>query len=205
MSSLPEGDPAHRFCPVIDPAEPLAYTWSVQSDRSRRLNAAVRDVPDFPQPGVLFKDITPVLSDPSLFAEAIDALVEPLGDLRVDKVVGIDARGFIFASAVALKIGAGLVPVRKKGKLPWRTRSLAYTLEYGQAEVEIHLDAISAGETVWLVDDLLATGGTAGAAQALIKDVGGELIATSFLIELAGLEGRNRLCQKSQVHSVLIY
>jgi len=190
---------------VIDPSPPLAYTSSVQSDRSRRLNAAIRDIPDFPQPGVLFKDITPVLSDRALFAEAIDALVEPLGATKVDKVVGIDARGFIFASAVALKIGAGLVPVRKRGKLPWRTRSLAYTLEYGQAEVEIHLDGIAPGESVWLVDDLLATGGTAGAAQALIKDVGGELVATSFLIELGELGGRDRLCQKSQVHSVLIY
>jgi adenine phosphoribosyltransferase len=177
----------------------------VQSDRSRRLNAAVRDIPDFPQPGVLFKDITPVLANPTLFAEAIDALIEPLGKLHIDKVVGIDARGFIFASAVALRIGAGLVPVRKRGKLPWKTRSLAYTLEYGTAEVEIHLDGIAPGETVWLVDDLLATGGTAGAAQALIKAVGGDLVATSFLIELGGLGGRTHLCQKSQVHSVLVY
>lgn len=177
----------------------------MQSDRSRRLDAAIRDIPDFPQPGVLFKDITPVLADHTLFAEAIDALVEPLGNTRIDKVVGIDARGFIFASAVALRIGAGLVPVRKKGKLPWHTRSLAYTLEYGQAEVEIHIDGIAEGETVWLVDDLLATGGTAGAAQALIKEVGGHLVASSFLIELGELGGRSRLCQKSEVHSVLIY
>jgi adenine phosphoribosyltransferase len=177
----------------------------VQSDRSRRLDAAVRDIPDFPQPGVLFKDITPLLSDATLFAEAIDALVESLGEIQIDKVVGIDARGFIFASAVALRIGAGLVPVRKRGKLPWKTRSLAYTLEYGQAEVEIHEDGINPGESVWLVDDLLATGGTAGAAQALIKEVGGDLKATSFLIELGELDGRSRLCQKSQVHSVLLY
>jgi adenine phosphoribosyltransferase len=177
----------------------------VQSDRSRRLDAAVRDIPDFPQPGVLFKDITPLLSDATLFAEAIDALVESLGEIQIDKVVGIDARGFIFASAVALRIGAGLVPVRKRGKLPWKTRSLAYTLEYGQAEVEIHEDGINPGESVWLVDDLLATGGTAGAAQALIKEVGGDLKATSFLIELGELDGRSRLCQKSQVHSVLVY
>jgi adenine phosphoribosyltransferase len=177
----------------------------VQSDRSRRLDAAVRDIPDFPQPGVLFKDITPLLADATLFAEAIDALVESLGEIQIDKVVGIDARGFIFASAVALRIGAGLVPVRKRGKLPWKTRSLAYTLEYGQAEVEIHEDGINPGESVWLVDDLLATGGTAGAAQALIKEVGGDLKATSFLIELGELDGRSRLCQKSQVHSVLVY
>ncbi|MBU6301598.1 MAG: adenine phosphoribosyltransferase [Verrucomicrobia bacterium] len=177
----------------------------MQSERSRRLLAAIRDVPDFPQPGVLFKDITPVLSDHALFAQAIDALIEPLGSTKVDKVVGIDARGFIFASAVALRVGAGLVPVRKRGKLPWHTRRLAYTLEYGEAEVEIHEDGISPGESVWLVDDLLATGGTAGAAQALIKEVGGELVATSFLIELAALGGRSRLCQKSRVHSVLVY
>ena len=177
----------------------------MQSDRSRRLDAAVRDIPDFPQPGVLFKDITPLLADATLFAEAIDALVESLGEIQIDKVVGIDARGFIFASAVALRIGAGLVPVRKRGKLPWKTRSLAYTLEYGQAEVEIHEDGINPGESVWLVDDLLATGGTAGAAQALIKEVGGDLKATSFLIELGELDGRSRLCQKSQVHSVLVY
>ena len=153
---------------------------------------ALRDVPDFPKPGILFKDITPLLSDPALFSQAIDRLADTAAG-HVDKVVGIDARGFIFAAAVADRLKAGFVPIRKKGKLPWKTRGLAYDLEYGQAVVEIHEDAVRPGERVLLVDDLLATGGTAGAALALLDQLGADVVAASFLVELSFLDGRSKL------------
>jgi len=130
----------------------------------RAHGAAVRDVVDFPKPGIVFKDITPILADGKLFREAISLLCKTAGDVKIDKVVGIDARGFIFAAAVADRLGAGFVPVRKKGKLPWKTRQTAYSLEYGESIVELHEDAVKPGETILLVDDLLATGGTAAAA-----------------------------------------
>lgn len=154
------------------------------------LRAAIRDVIDFPQPGIVFKDITPILGDGILFRRAIDLLCASAGDTRIDKVVGIDARGFIFASAVADRLGCGFVPVRKKGKLPWRTVQTSYTLEYGEAVVELHEDAVQPGETVLLVDDLLATGGTAAAAIRLLDKSGARLIGASFLIELSALGGR---------------
>ena len=154
------------------------------------LRAAVRDVPDFPKPGILFRDITPVLSDPDLFRESIRLLSETADGAKIDKVVGIDARGFIFAAAVADRLHAGFVPIRKRGKLPWRTRGLSYSLEYGESEVEIHEDAIHPGERVLLVDDLLATGGTSAAAIKLLEQLEAEIHAVSFLIELRGLGGR---------------
>lgn len=165
----------------------------------------MRDVPDFPQPGVLFKDITPLLGDPELFELSIQALLEPVSGKQIDKIVGIDARGFIFGAAAAQKLNAGLVPIRKKGKLPWKTHSLAYDLEYGTAEVEIHIDAIKEGENVLILDDLLATGGTAAAAQELVRKVGGNLVATGFLIELEFLKGREKLAQESQTYAILQY
>lgn len=157
------------------------------------LRSAIRDVLDFPKPGIVFKDITPILGDAGLFRDAISLLCETAGDRKIDKVVGIDARGFIFASAVADRLGAGFVPVRKKGKLPWRTRQVAYALEYGESVVELHEDAISPGETVLLVDDLLATGGTAGAALKLLEELKAEIAGVSFLIELGFLQGRAKL------------
>ncbi len=177
----------------------------MDAESIQRLSSAVRDVPDFPQPGILFKDISPVLGDAEHFRFAIAALAEPFRQSSVQKVVGIDARGFIFAAAVALELDAGLVLIRKRGKLPWETHSLSYALEYGEAEVEIHTDSIDPGEHVLLVDDLLATGGTAAAAQALIDKVGGNLIATSFLIELEALAGRERLLPGAPVVSILKY
>ncbi len=170
-----------------------------------KLRAAVRDVPDFPQPGVLFRDITPILGDPELFELSIQSLIEPVAGQRIDKIVGIDARGFIFGAAAAHKLNAGLVPIRKKGKLPWDTHSLAYELEYGSAEVEIHTDAIGQGENVLILDDLLATGGTAAAAQELVEKVGGNLVATGFLIELEFLRGREKLARNSQTYAILNY
>jgi adenine phosphoribosyltransferase len=157
------------------------------------LKAAIRDVVDFPKPGIVFKDITPVLADGALFRESITLLCETAGGATIDKVVGIDARGFIFAAAVADRLGAGFVPVRKKGKLPWKTRQTAYALEYGEAIVEIHDDAVKPGEAVLLVDDLLATGGTAAAALKLLDELGANLVGVSVLIELAFLNGRAKL------------
>ena len=157
------------------------------------ITAAIRNVPDFPQPGIQFKDITPVLADPRLFAASIDLLTDGFKPGDVDVVVGIDARGFIFASAAALKLGAGLVPVRKKGKLPYKTIEQSYSLEYGTNTLALHVDALQPGQRALLVDDLLATGGTAGAAAALVQKLGGRLIGVNFLIELAFLKGREKL------------
>jgi len=168
------------------------------------LDSAIRDVPDFPKPGILFKDITPVLGDPNLFKASLELLAETAGGAKIDKVVGIDARGFIFAAGVAQILGAGFVPVRKQGKLPWTTREMAYTLEYGESVVEIHEDAVKPGEKILLVDDLLATGGTAAAAVKLLKALDADIVGVSFLIELAGLEGR-KVLGHPDVNAILTY
>jgi adenine phosphoribosyltransferase len=157
------------------------------------ISAAIRNVPDFPKPGIQFKDITPVLSDARLFAGAIDLLIRDFEPGSVDAVVGIDARGFIFASAAALRLNAGFVPVRKKGKLPYHCHEESYDLEYGSNTVAIHTDALGKGKRCILVDDLLATGGTASAAINLINKTGGEILQVSFLIELGFLNGRSKL------------
>jgi adenine phosphoribosyltransferase len=174
------------------------------SETVERLRAAVRDVPDFPKKGIMFKDITPVLSDPSLFRASIDLFLERCRGIEVDKIVGIDARGFVFGSAVAYELGVGFVPIRKRGKLPYRTEIAKYSLEYGEAEVEMHIDAVTQGERVVLVDDLLATGGTSAAAAVLIRKAGGQLLEAQFLIELEFLEGRKRL-EPTPVTSFLKY
>lgn len=171
---------------------------------SDSLRAAIRDVVDFPKPGIVFKDITPVLADGALFRESITLLCETAGGVKIDKVVGIDARGFIFAAAVADRLGAGFVPIRKKGKLPWKTRTTAYSLEYGESVVELHEDAVLPGETVLLVDDLLATGGTAAAAVKLLDELGANLIGISVLIELGFLNGREKLLPHP-VNAILCY
>ena len=168
------------------------------------LRAAVRDVIDFPKPGIVFKDITPILANGKLFRESISLLCATAGGIKIDKVVGIDARGFIFAAAVADRLGAGFVPIRKKGKLPWKTRQTAYALEYGEAIVELHEDAVKPGEAILLVDDLLATGGTAAAAVKLLDELGANLVGISVLIELAFLQGRSKLIPHP-VHSILTY
>jgi adenine phosphoribosyltransferase len=157
------------------------------------LTLAIRDVPDFPKPGILFKDITPVLGDPDLFRRAISLFADRHRDAGIRRVAGIEARGFIFAAALALELGAGVIPIRKKGKLPHKTVELSYELEYGEATLEIHVDALARGERVLLIDDLLATGGTAAASAALIKKVGGEIAEIDFLVELAFLNGREKL------------
>lgn len=159
----------------------------------KRLTASVRDVPDFPKPGIVFKDITPMLRDGALFRGAIDCLTELAAELRPDRVVGIDARGFIFGGAVADRIGAGFVPMRKRGKLPWITESASYALEYGDAVLEVHRDAFDPGDRVLLVDDLLATGGTSAAAVELTRRLGAQVIACHFVVELSFLPGRKML------------
>ncbi|MFI6599748.1 adenine phosphoribosyltransferase [Nonomuraea sp. NPDC050536] len=160
------------------------------SDLTDLILTHIRDVPDYPQPGVLFKDITPLLAD----AEAFTAVVDELSGLfQVDKIVGIEARGFILAAPVALRAGAGFVPVRKKGKLPAETIEESYDLEYGSATIEVHKDAFTPGDRVLIVDDVLATGGTAEAAVELVRRAGGEVAGLAVLMELGFLKGRERL------------
>ncbi len=168
------------------------------------LERAIRNVPDFPKPGIQFKDITPVLADARLFSGSIDLLLGNFKPGMVDAVVGIDARGFIFAAAAALRLEAGFVPVRKKGKLPWQTHEQSYDLEYGSNTIAMHQDAIKPGSRVLLIDDLLATGGTAGAAVALLQKLGANILEISFLIELSFLPGRGKL-KGLPVRSLIVY
>ena len=160
------------------------------SELSTTILERIRDVPDYPQPGVLFKDITPLLGDPVAFAAVVDELA---GMYEVDKIVGIEARGFILAAPVAYRSGAGFVPVRKKGKLPAATLAESYDLEYGSATIEVHHDAFEPGERVLIIDDVLATGGTAAAAAQLVEQCGGVVAGLAFLLELEALHGRDRL------------
>jgi len=169
------------------------------------IKQAVRDIPDFPKPGILFKDITPILSSGTVFQDAVRCFVEANKNLNISKIVGIDARGFLFGAATAYALGVGFVPIRKKGKLPYTTRSVSYSLEYGEATVEIHVDAIAPGERVVLIDDLLATGGTALAASRLINKMGGVLVETQFLIELEFLKGRALLEPCAPVRSFITF
>ena len=164
----------------------------------------VRDVPDHPKPGIVFKDITPLLAHPEAFAGSIEALAAPFGDRQIDKVVGIEARGFVFAAPIAYERRAGFVPVRKAGKLPWEIEREEYELEYGTDLLEIHRDAIAPGEQVLIVDDVLATGGTASAVVRLVERLGGSLVGLAFLIELAFLDGRKKL-EGQNVHTVICY
>jgi adenine phosphoribosyltransferase len=165
----------------------------VDSWKIDRLRDAIREIPDFPKPGILFKDLTPVLSDGALFRDAVACFLEANRALRPDCIAGIDARGFLFGSVVAYELGVGFVPVRKKGKLPYRCRSISYQLEYGEASVEIHEDAFERGAGVVLIDDLLATGGTAAAASQLITSLGAKIIEVQFFIELTSLNGAKSL------------
>ena len=182
---------------------PLAFA-PMALDILGKLRAAVRDVPDFPKKGIVFKDITPVLNDPALFRASIDLFLERCRGRKIEKIVGIDARGFVFGSAVAYELGVGFVPIRKRGKLPYRTEVAKYSLEYGEAEMEMHVDAVTAGERVVMVDDLLATGGTSAAAALLIRKAGGNLVEAQFLIELEFLHGRKQL-EPTPVTSFLKY
>ncbi|MBI4981762.1 MAG: adenine phosphoribosyltransferase [Candidatus Omnitrophica bacterium] len=153
----------------------------------------VRNIPDFPKPGILFRDITTLLQDKTAFKNAINALAEKYKNKNIDKIVAVEARGFIFGGALAHKIGAGFVPVRKPKKLPFKTNSVTYSLEYGTDTLEIHHDAVNSGERILIVDDLLATGGTVRAAADLVKQLGGKIIGIAFLIELVDLKGKEKL------------
>jgi adenine phosphoribosyltransferase len=168
------------------------------------LENAVRNVPDFPSPGIQFKDITPVLASPTLFAACIQQLAGPWQPGQVDAVVGIDARGFIFAAAVALQLQTGFVPIRKHGKLPYHTYEERYDLEYGSNTIAIHQDAFTPGSRVLLVDDLLATGGTAAAAASLVTKAGAQVLEIAFFIELSFLHGREKLLPHP-VRSLVVY
>jgi len=163
------------------------------NDPTEMLRSYIRDVPDFPKPGIVFKDITPLLADPVAFSTVIDLIVVHYGRGNVDKVVGIEARGFILAAPVAYHFGAGFVPVRKKGKLPWEVNAAEYELEYGTETIEAHTDAFRPGERVLIVDDVLATGGTAAAAAELVEGLGGKVVGIACLIELGFLEGRKKI------------
>jgi adenine phosphoribosyltransferase len=171
---------------------------------SESLKALIRDVPDFPKSGILFRDITPLLADPSGLALAIELLANPFRTMRIDRVIGAESRGFIFGTAVACCLSAGFVPVRKPGKLPSRRVSMSYDLEYGKDSLEIHADAILRGQRVLIVDDLLATGGTMRACIDLVQGLGGEVVGAAVLIELADLAAREKL-GGVEVHSVLKY
>jgi len=172
--------------------------------RMEALKGRIRHVPDFPKPGILFYDVTTLLGDREGFRLAVDAMAEPYSGQPIDMIVGIESRGFIFGSAIADRIGAGFAPVRKPGKLPSTTRRASYDLEYGTDALEIHDDAVQAGQRVLIVDDLLATGGTAAATVGLVRSLGADVVGVQFLIELVALRGRDRL-QGENVGVVLTY
>lgn len=162
---------------------------------SEMVKEAIRDIPDFPKEGIIFKDITPVLKNPATFRFIVDALLTEIRPLNIDYVVGIESRGFIFSPVIAYQLNVGFIPVRKKGKLPFSTQEVAYDLEYGQAVLQIHQDALPQGAKVAIVDDLLATGGTALAAAHLVEKIGGQVKLMAFLVELGFLHGRDKLSQ----------
>jgi adenine phosphoribosyltransferase len=168
------------------------------------LRALIREVPDFPKPGIRFYDITTLLKEGDAFREVIDRMVEQIGDTTVDVVVGMESRGFIFSAPLAYQLGAGFVPVRKLGKLPAETIEVEYELEYGTATLEIHSDAIRKGQNVLIVDDLLATGGTVMGTIELVRRLGGKIAGLSFMVELTGLHGRDKL-DEFQIHTLISY
>jgi adenine phosphoribosyltransferase len=170
----------------------------------RDISDLIRSIPDFPKKGILFRDITTLLMDADGFRMAVEAMVAPYRDKKVDKIVCVEARGFLLGGAMAHVLGCGVVPVRKPGKLPYETEKQDYTLEYGTASVEIHKDALEAGESILIVDDLLATGGTAKATADLVERLGGDILSIAFLVELKGLMGR-KLLDKYDVFSVITY
>jgi adenine phosphoribosyltransferase len=173
-------------------------------DLEEKLKKIIRDVPDFPKKGIIFKDITTLLKHPQLLKQAIDAMTAPFLEAEIDQIVGIESRGFIFSPILAYRLGTGFIPIRKPGKLPAKTVKVSYALEYGEDALEIHEDAVRKGDRVLIVDDLLATGGTAQAARKLIEKIGGEVIGFVFLVELTFLNGRKKLGDVP-IHSLVKY
>ena len=176
----------------------------VPPEAAARLEECIRDIPDFPKPGIVFKDITPLLGDQQAFATTVDLIVDHFVGRQVNRVVGIEARGFIIAAPVAYRLGAGFVPVRKKGKLPWDVLGIDYELEYGAERLEVHSDAVGPGDRVLVVDDVLATGGTAKAACDMLRELKAEVVGIGTIIELAFLAGRERLAG-TEIFSILTY
>lgn len=174
------------------------------TDNALQLKNYIRDIPDFPKPGILFRDITPLLADKQAFSDAVKALAEPFADSAIDYVAAVEARGFIFGSAVAEALGAGFIPIRKKGKLPHKTTSVTYDLEYGTDTLEVHADAVADGGRILMVDDLLATGGTMAAACGLMEKLNAEIAALAFLVELTPLAGREKLANHN-IYTVISY
>ena len=170
----------------------------------QRLKAKIRDIPDFPKPGIIFRDITPLVADPATLQLSVYQLLQPFLGESINAVAGMEARGFIFGSLAAWELSVGFIPLRKPGKLPYDVQSVSYDLEYGSAALEVHTDAINHGDRVLLIDDLIATGGTAEASCKLVEDLGGEVAGCAFVIELDALNGREKL-SKYRVHSLLHY
>lgn len=168
------------------------------------LKSVIRTIPDYPKPGIMFRDVTTLLTDARGFRRAVDEMVQPLAGAKIDKVAGIEARGFILGGAIAHQLSVGFIPIRKKGKLPFETITESYELEYGVDEVEIHTDAVTKGERILLVDDLIATGGTAGAAIRLLERAGGDVVLCSFIVDLPDLGGADKLRASGKKVSALV-
>jgi adenine phosphoribosyltransferase len=180
-------------------------TLPISPEKENWLKESIRDIVDFPKPGIIFKDLTPLFKEPASFAYALDALADKCSELKPKYIAGIEARGFILGPTIANKLGIGFVPVRKPGKLPYKVERFEYTLEYGTDCVEVHADAVEKGDRVVIIDDLLATGGTAGAADSLLKKLGGNVVGIGFLIELSFLHGRDKLPKDAEIFALLNY
>jgi adenine phosphoribosyltransferase len=189
---------------VRKPSTPTFSTPEIKPAQTTWLKQFIRAIPDYPQPGVLFRDITPLLQNGQALRFSIDTMTQRYRKAKIDQVVGIESRGFIFGTPLAYLLGTGFVPVRKKGKLPWQTAGVDYDLEYGTSTLEMHIDAVKAGQRVLIVDDLLATGGTTAGTVSLVQTLGAEVVSLAFLIELGGLHGRDRL-PGLDVFSLLTY
>lgn len=180
-------------------------TLPLAAEKKDWIKEAIRDIPDFPKPGIIFKDLTPLLKDVPRFKFVIEALTEKCRQLKPDYIAGIEARGFLLGPTIAYELGIGFVPIRKPGKLPYKVQKLEYALEYGTDCVEVHADAVEAGQRVVVIDDLLATGGTADAARRLMAAVGGEVVGIGFIVELEFLSGRKKLGDGADIFSLISY